>query len=298
MEEDNNTYTVQRQEKKENNEKNAKSDKSKKNEISSDLYNRRILILVIAAIALVVVLGVVLGKYAGMRSANKDDGSSSSSSSQEEEQSSDEPSSEEQPSELYSAGEYYVSTGNSSLKFRKDHTLNSDVILEIKDGTKVTITEIYHDENASNESVEYWGKTTYYGYDGWLAMSYLKNAYSDSIITPEELSSSENSSGEAPSSEGSSSEEPGSSAEGTTAAPSTPYTPGDYKVATEGSTLTFRKSASASSDVIMSIDYGVKVTVTRVVDAGGTNEVTRYWGEISYLGYTGYVSMYYLEKVS
>lgn len=294
--EENNTYTYQR------------TDKKSK---SADPYNRRLIMLIIAAIALLVVLGIVIGKYAGMNSAKKQDEISSSSSS---EPSSSEPP-ETKPASPYSEGEYLVSTGGAALKFRKDHTLDSDVILEIKDGTRLTISEIFHDESAeeNGSTVDYWGKTSYYGYDGWVAMSYLKNAYSGSIITPEELPSAEEpgtdesgspsenegeSSSDAPSSDNTSSSEPSSSSENTTVAPSSPYTPGDYTVATDGSTLSFRKSASTTADIIMALPDGTKVTVTRVVDAGGSDNTRRYWGEISYLGHTGYVSMYYLEKVS
>jgi|GEM_PF-1504164 len=305
--EDNNTYTYQRPD---------------KNEQDANPYNKRLIMLFIAAIALIIVLGVVLGKYLGMRSATKQ--AESTSPTEIETESETEPS-EVEPTALYSEGEYVVSTGGVSLKFRKGYSTDSDVILEIKDGTKLTITEVYHNESAqgNDSAVEYWGKTTYYGYEGWVAMNYLTNTYSDSIITPEEVPSSEESttgdteasrentteptsapqSTEAPSSEAASSEAPSSEAtsaadESTTAAQTSKYTAGEYKVATGGSTLSFRKSASTSADIITGLSDGTKVTVIKVVDIGGNNEATRYWGEISYLGYTGYVSMYYLEKVS
>ncbi|MCH5198230.1 MAG: hypothetical protein J1E34_04910 [Oscillospiraceae bacterium] len=304
--EDNNTYTYQRSEVEEMNEKNRKRERR------NDPYNRRMIILFIAAVALLIVLGVVFGKYMGMLSAKKSEETSSSAPS-EEITSSEPDTSEVQPSELYSEGEYLVNTEGSSLKFRKDHSLSGDVILEIKDGTKLTISEIFHDEDPG-ATVEYWGKTSYYGYDGWVAMSYLKNAFSSSIITPEEIPSSESSTGDQnpssqnpsdpsgePSSEAPSSgnaSDPSSSSENTTAAPSSPYTPGDYTVATDGSTLSFRASASASAEILMGLADGTKITVTRIVDAGGNDETRRYWGEINYLGHTGYVSMYYLDKVS
>ncbi|MBQ7637604.1 MAG: SH3 domain-containing protein [Clostridia bacterium] len=297
MEENNNTYTYQRNEKKEE---------------TSQSYNRRLIMLFIAAIALIIVLGAVLGKYLGMRSAQKQ---SETTAPIETESQTEEPTSEVEPSALYSEGEYTVSTGGSSLKFRKSYSLDSDVILEIKEGTKLVISEVYHDENAAanGSSVEYWGKTTYYGYEGWVAMNYLKNAFSDSIVTPDEIASTEAPSSEpssstesttaAPSSEpasgeSGSSESTSSSAENTTAQSSSKYAPGNYSVSTGGSTLSFRKSASPSGNKLADIPDGTKVTVKNVVDAGGSDETRRYWGEIEYNGQTGYVSMYYLSKVS
>ena len=210
----------------------------------------------------------------------------------------------------YKEGEFTVSTGGYALKFRKDHTMNADVYLEIQENTKLTITEIYHDTAAAStgSDIEYWGKTTYKGYTGWVAMNYLKKAYSNSVVTPEELSSQETTA--APSTEAST--EPTTVAttvapteattQTTTTAPAettqaataaAAYSVGNYTVSTEGSTLNFRADSSIDSPVLMSIPDGTAVTVTAVVESNGS-----YWGKIDYQGYTGFVSMDYLVKVS
>ena len=300
MEDNNNyTYTYQRGTKKD----------------QSD--NKKIIMLLIAAIALIIVLGVVIGKYAGARSAKKQ---AEKTSTSEPETSSVEVQTEEVTTSRYNEGEYVISADGYSLKFRKNYSLDSEVILEIKDGTRLNITEIYHDETATGpDSVEYWGKTSYYGYDGWVAMNYLTYLYSDTIVTPNEVSgetsaeepsaqlsteassdTSTTAAAESTSSSGETQSEGQSSAsESTTAAAGTKYTPGDYKVKTGGSSLSFRKSSSTSSEIIMSISDGTTVTVTKVVEVqGAASEEVRYWGQISYQGHTGYVSMYYLEKAA
>lgn len=211
------------------------------------------------------------------------------------------------PEELYKVGDYIVSTGGYSLRFRKDHAKDAESITDIPDKTQLTVTEIYYDETAE-EDFKYWGQVTYLGHTGWVTMSYLENAFTEDIVTPDELTTAD---------------ETTTVVEGTTAAPTqqTPttetttaasqntvetttqstgskYAAGDYKIATGGYTLTLRQSASASATAILSIADGTQITVLEVVDTGAANGNTRYWGKIVHLGHTGYVAMAYLEKAN
>ena len=295
MEDNNNyTYTYRREKKKE-------------------IQRTRIILLAVCGVAAVfcIIFGVLFGNRAAVKAWEKEQASREA----ESESTSTVESTTQDPSP-YKAGEYQVNTEGYSLKFRKDHSTDGDVYLEIPDGTKVTVDEIYHDENAaaSGSTVEYWGKITYKGYTGWIAMNYLKKAYSDSIVTPEDLPSSEESTTAAPESTTLPPETTTEAPADTTAAPedtssaetptqesttaSAKYTAGDYVVSTGGYTLTFRKSASKSGETILSIDDGTRLTVTKIVEVTDSEEKYRYWGEVTYKGHTGYVSMAYLEKVS
>ena len=288
--------------------------KEKKKEI------QRVRIIIISIYAVLVILCIVFGVLFGHRAAVKAREEELSSQQAEQEASSTEEITTADPSP-YKPGDYAVNTEGYSLKFRKEHNTGSDVYLEISDGTKLTIEEIYHDETAvsSGSDIDYWGKTTYKGYTGWVAMNYLKKAYSDNIITPEDLT--EESTTQAPesttqtpesttqtesttqpstepstepSSQGSASTE-ASTEESTTAAR---YTAGDYVVSTGGYTLTFRKTASKDGETILSIEDGTKLIVTKIIDTNDANDATRYWGEVTYKGHTGYVSMAYLKRAS
>ncbi len=290
--EDNNTYTyTYRREKK------------------KEVQRTRMIIIVIYAI--LAVICIILGVLFGNRSAVRAHEDELSSQQAEAEKTTEEPTTEE-PSP-YKPGEYAVSTEGYSLKFRKDHSTGSDVYLEISDGTKLTVEEIFRDETAalSGSDIEYWGKITYKGYTGWVAMNYLKKAYSDNIVTPDDISTTAESTTQPPETttqapvstteaptEPASQTEPSevTTEEATTAAPK--YTAGDYVVSTGGYTLTFRKSASRDGETILSIEDGTKLVVTKIVETSDGNEVYRYWGQVTYKGHTGYVSMAYLKKAS
>lgn len=289
--EDNNTYTYTYR-------------KEKKQEAQRI---RRIVIIVYAVLAMLcIILGIVFGHHAAVKAREEE-----KASIQAEAESTTEEFTTEDPSP-YKPGEYTVTADGYSLKFRKEHTLDSGIFLEISDGTKLTIDEIFHDENvASNgSSVEYWGKTTYKGYTGWVAMNYLKKAYSDNIITPEDITTDAESTTAQPETtsqapvtttapvESTTAPEP--STEATTAEPTTDarYSAGDYIVSTGGYTLTFRKTASKDGETILSIEDGTKLTVTKIIETSETNDAYRYWGEVSYKGHTGYVSMAYMKRAS
>ena len=291
MEDNNNyTYTYRREKKKE---------------------IQRTRIIIIAIYAVLAVFCIIFGVLFGNRSAVK--ARENELSSQQAEESTTEEVTTEEPSP-YKPGEYAVNTEGYSLKFRKDHTTNSDVYLEISDGTKLTVEEIFHDTAAvsSGSDIDYWGKITYKGYTGWVAMNYLKKAYSENIVTPDDITTTEESTTQAPvttteapvsttqaPTEPSNTEEAPSesaTAEQTTAAPK--YTAGEYIVSTGGYTLTFRKTASKDGETILSIEDGTKLVVTKIVETSNENEALRYWGEVTYKGHTGYVSMAYLKKAS
>ncbi len=91
------------------------------------------------------------------------------------------------PEEKYEPGQYTVNVGgNGKLNLRKDPSKDGEQILAIDNATLLTITEISYDPTAEPDS-QYWGKTVYKGWDAWVSMKYLANAYSESVVTPEEV---------------------------------------------------------------------------------------------------------------
>lgn len=265
---------------------------------------QRALIIVLSVFGLILVAVILIGILSGRNSAIKKYEKELSKLKAEQSTSTAEVATE--PLSPYKEGEYVVTTGGYALKFRKDHAMNADTFLEIQENTKLTVTEIYHDAAAatSGADIEYWGKTTYKGYTGWVAMNYLKKAYSNSIVTPEELLSQTQESTTAPTTQATTeatTEETtalttqATTAESTTQAPETTtgaaaYTAGNYTVNTPGTTLNFRSESSTASEVLNSIPDGTAVVVKEVVQADGM-----YWGKIEYDGDTGWVSMEYLK---
>ena len=47
---------------------------------------------------------------------------------------------------------------------------------QIDAGEEITILEIYHDTETDDSTLEYWGKVSYDGYVGWVAMHYTEPA--------------------------------------------------------------------------------------------------------------------------
>ena len=76
----------------------------------------------------------------------------------------------------YQPGIYVVDTEGAALNLRRSYSMNSEILTEIQNSTQVTITEIYRDKEASVGvgDIEYWGRCTYNGNTGWVAMRYLK----------------------------------------------------------------------------------------------------------------------------
>lgn len=252
---------------------------------------------VIVALA---VLAIALGIFFGVRSATEPE-------TTEPETTTEVVTTEAAPQSPYNKGKYSVNTEGRALFFRKDHSKDADTILEIDDKTELDIVEIFHDETAEVDDYMYWGKTTYKGHTGWVAMKYMKKAYSDNVVTPEDIPTTEAESttanAEAPTVEAESTtlmilpENTTAAAESTTAASGSKYTAGDYTVSTGGSTLSFRKAAGKDSEKILDLSDGTKLTVVEIVDIGADHsENMRYWGKVNYNGYTGYVCMAYVKR--
>ena len=72
----------------------------------------------------------------------------------------------------YSTGKYVVTADIGFLRLREDHDVTSEELSRIETDEEITILEIYHDTNAEAESLEYWGKVSYYGEVGWVALYY------------------------------------------------------------------------------------------------------------------------------
>ena len=265
--------------------------------------DRPVKVIFAVVVAALIVLSVVLGILFGMQEGGKEEESTLPPETTTEEI----VETTTLPEELYKVGDYIVSTGGYSLRFRKDHAKDAESITDIPDKTQITVTEIYYDETAE-EDFKYWGQIVYLGHTGWVTMSYLENAFSEDIVTPEELptgaetttvaeSTTATSTQQTPSTETTTVVTPNVT-ETTTQATAAKYTAGDYKVATGGYTLTLRQSASATATAILSIPDRSQITVVEVVDTGAANGNTRYWGKVVHLGHTGYVAMAYLEKVN
>lgn len=77
--------------------------------------------------------------------------------------------------EKYEVGKYVV-TADEFLRVREDHDVNSEAVSQIDRDEEITILEIYHDEEADDPTLEYWGKVSYDGYVGWVAMHYTEPA--------------------------------------------------------------------------------------------------------------------------
>lgn len=213
------------------------------------------------------------------------------------------------PAEKYSAGQYTVNVGASgTLRLRKDASKDAEILQDIPNGTLITVSEVKYDETAE-EGSRYWGKTVYLGWDGWVSMIYLANAYSESIVTPDEQTT-------AP--EGASDEATTAAPEATTAAPeattaapeittsapenttastgaSNAYATGKYTVDAQPH-LNMRDGHSVNALAIAQIPDNAEVTVVEVYhDASSTDSYTKYWGKVTYQGITGWVAMGYLE---
>ncbi len=227
------------------------------------------------------------------------------------------------PAEKYSAGQYTVNVGASgTLRLRKDASKDAEILQDIPNGTLITVSEVKYDETAE-EGSRYWGKTVYLGWDGWVSMIYLANAYSESIVTPDEQTTApENTSGEVTT--GTSEEATTAAPEATTAAPeattaapevttaapeattaapenttssgaSNAYATGKYTVDAQPH-LNMRDGHSVNALAIAQIPDNAEVTVVEVYhDASSTDSYTKYWGKVTYQGITGWVAMGYLE---
>ncbi|MBQ3537715.1 MAG: SH3 domain-containing protein [Clostridia bacterium] len=70
----------------------------------------------------------------------------------------------------------YIVDAQPSLNLRDGHSVDALSIAKIPDKEEITIVEVYYDEDAPDNYTKYWGKTTYGGITGWVAMGYLDSA--------------------------------------------------------------------------------------------------------------------------
>ncbi len=73
----------------------------------------------------------------------------------------------------YSTGKYTVDA-QPHLNMRDDHSVNALAIAQIPDNAEVTVVDVYYDSNSTDSYTKYWGKVTYGGITGWVAMGYLE----------------------------------------------------------------------------------------------------------------------------
>ena len=57
---------------------------------------------------------------------------------------------------------------------RDGHSVTALAIAQIPDNAEITVIEVYHDANSKDIYTKYWGKVTYQGITGWVAMGYLE----------------------------------------------------------------------------------------------------------------------------
>lgn len=216
------------------------------------------------------------------------------------------------PAEKYAPGQYTVNVGgNGKLNLRKEPSKDGEQILAIDNATLLTITEVKYDAEAE-EDYKYWGRTVYKGWDAWVSMKYLANAYSENIVTPGEVTtapvegttlagetttlaesttaaSAESTTAAAPESTTAASTEP------TSNGPGSAFATGTYTVTAEPH-LNMREDHNVSSLSIAQVPFGAEITIVDVYhDANTTNDYAKYWGKTTYGGITGWVAMGYLK---
>lgn len=207
----------------------------------------------------------------------------------------------------FTAGSYTVTVpGNGNLNLRNDASMEAEALIEVPHGTLLNVSEVKHVVTSQNEE-QYWGKTVYLGWNGWVSMTYLTKAYSDSIVTPPEIPEETTETPEIPEQTTETPEIP----EQTTAVPEEPeqttasstnsgrpQTTGTYivDVDPDPGKVNMRDNHSVEATQIASIPAGTEITVTEVYhDSDATAKELEYWGKVSYGGYTGWISMWYLK---
>lgn len=77
------------------------------------------------------------------------------------------------PTGKYDTGKYKVTADEVGfVRLRESHSVDSESLDEIEYGEEITILEVYHDTDAEDDTLEYWGKVSYGGNVGWVAMYY------------------------------------------------------------------------------------------------------------------------------
>ena len=176
----------------------------------------------------------------------------------------------------YTAGTYRT---YEPTNFRSWHSTSSEKYMLIGAGVTVTATEIYVDR--SSDEVLYWGKISYSGKTGWIALNWstlLASASSgpSTPVTQDPPQSGGNTqSGGNPQ---------GSVSQPVLTVPKTPtvtYSPGAY---TTQQTMNFRSAPTLGASIYCEIPVGVTLIVT---------EVSGEWGKTTYLGATGWMMLQY-----
>ncbi len=214
------------------------------------------------------------------------------------------------PAEKYAPGQYTVNVGgNGKLNLRKEPSKDGEQILAIDNATLLTITEVKYDAEAE-EDYKYWGRTIYKGWDAWVSMKYLANAYSENIVTPDEVTTAgdetttlagetttlpESTTAAAPESTTAAVENTTAASTEPTSGPSSAFATGTYTVTAEPH-LNMREDHDVSSLSIAQIPANATITIVDVYhDADSTNPYAKYWGKTTYSGITGWVAMGYLK---
>ena len=214
------------------------------------------------------------------------------------------------PAEKYAPGQYTVNVGgNGKLNLRKEPSKDGEQILAIDNATLLTITEVKYDAEAE-EDYKYWGRTIYKGWDAWVSMKYLANAYSGNIVTPDEVTTAgdetttlagetttlpESTTAVAPESTTAAVENTTAASTEPTSGPSSAFATGTYTVTAEPH-LNMREDHDVSSLSIAQIPANATITIVDVYhDADSTNPYAMYWGKTTYSGITGWVAMGYLK---
>lgn len=77
-----------------------------------------------------------------------------------------------QPAAKYTPGSYKNVT-QSTINLRAEPSTYSARLLMVGWGAVITVTEVYEDTTATDETVRWWGKTNVSGYTGWVALYYF-----------------------------------------------------------------------------------------------------------------------------
>lgn len=249
--------------------------------------------VVVAAVVIVVLVCILFGSLSGKDNDSTTLPGEGTSASEEGTSESD---------DKFAPGAYTVTVpDNGNLNLREDADMEAEALIAIPHGTLLNISEVKLVVTELNEE-QYWGKTTHLGWNGWVAMAYLTKSYSQTVEIPSDLPSDEpeqtTEAAAVPEQTTVAPEVP----EQTTAAGSTstgkPNTAGTYTVDVDPDPgkINMRDDHSVNANQITSIPAGTEITILEVYHNEGAEDKTlEYWGKVSYSGYTGWVSMWYLK---
>ena len=220
---------------------------------------QRLMYIVLGGFAVLLIIAAVIGAVAGNKSAvkqyEKEETGTQKSAVQVTQAPATQPAKQEPKPTV--VGVFEVDT--EELNIRSSHSMGDNIIGQLSEGDRVTVIEVF--ENSDPEaSVSRWGRISYNGQPGWVAMYLLKE-----VEEPETVSVDK-------------------------------YTPGNYKTT---SSVRLRSGHSTSDNSIETLDADTLLTITEIfTDSNATEENVRYWGKTSYGGNTGWVSMYYLTPAN